>query len=96
MKMWLRIGVVFLALAITVLMQVYASRKKSTRLGLVLPTLFFLLACLVMGQSLQQVDVHAVERAEILKALSYFSVYNIPTIIFLCIYNYFQSIRLHR
>lgn len=64
---------------ITIFMQVKASKTQSAFAGLIIPLIIFMTSILVLIADRGEIDVG--------KVLN-FSLYNIPTILFLCIYNY--------
>ena len=94
MEQMMKAGLVILALVMTIMMQIYASSRKSTIFGLILPTLILLFSLVVLAQNVRAYYVAAKLADNALRIISDFAIYNVPTIIFLCIYNYFQRSRL--
>lgn len=85
---------VILALGMTILVQIYMSKVKSSIPGLMIPILIFLISLGVLINDLHNIRLGIVESMTSIVAFLYFALYNIPTILFLCIYNYFQRMRL--
>lgn len=75
-------------------LQIFASRQKSTVLGLILPITLLLATVCILCNDIRLMRNGLVENTSYLNCISYFAVYNVPTILFLCVYNYFQRIRL--
>lgn len=96
MNSWGEIALVVLALGMAIFIQLRVSKMRSSVLGLILPFLIFLVSLCVLIQDLQQIKEGTVEALTIITAIWYFACYNIPTILFLCIYNYYQRIRIIR
>ncbi len=87
---------IILALGMALFIQLRASKMRSSVWGLVLPFLLLLLSVCVLVQDIQHIRQGTAEEKSTLMALTYFAVYNIPTILFLCIYNYCQRKRITR
>lgn len=85
-----KIVLVILLIIMTLGMQVYASKRKSARIGLILPTLLFCMTCLILWNDMHIIRTQKTASLDYLTSLTYFAVYNVPTILFLCIYNYCQ------
>lgn len=81
--------------AVTILIQIMASRLRWTLVGLILPTLVFCGSAWILVQNIQYIRAGTAS-LDVLTAFSHFALYNIPTILFLCIYNYYQRRRLVR
>lgn len=96
MDRWGYVFVVVLALALTILIQIRVSKMHSSVLGLVIPMLIFLVSCMILLQDISSIRKGMQESLTCLTACVYFSLYNIPTILFLCIYNYYQRMRISR
>jgi len=94
MEHMMKAGLVILALAMTIMMQIYASSRKSTICGLILPALILIFSLVVLVQNIRMYYAAAKLADNVLLIVSDFAIYNVPTIIFLCIYNYFQRSRL--
>ena len=94
MEHMMKVGLVILALLMTIMMQIYASSRKSTIVGLILPAILLLFSLVVLVQNIRMYHAAAKLAENILRIVSDFAIYNVPTIIFLCIYNYFQRSRL--
>lgn len=94
MNSWGEIVLVVLALGMAVFIQLRASRMRSLVLGLILPFLIFVFSLCILGQDLYRIRNGTEETLTNITALMYFACYNIPTILFLCIYNYCQRTRL--
>ena len=85
---------VILALGMTIFVQIYMSKTKSSIPGLLIPVLIFLISLGVLINDLHNIRLGIAESLTSVAAFLYFALYNIPTILFLCIYNYFQRMRL--
>ena len=90
------IVLVVLALGMAIFIQLRVSKMRSSVLGLILPFLIFLFSLCILGQDLQRIKDGTEETLTNITAFLYFACYNIPTILFLCIYNYYQRTRLVR
>ena len=84
----LRVGLVILLITMTIAMQIYASKRKSAKIGLILPTLLFCMTCLILWNDVHVIHTQKTASLDYLTSLTYFAVYNVHTILFLCIYNY--------
>lgn len=89
----IKIVLVVLLVTMTIAMQIYASKRKSAKTGLILPALLFCITCIFLGHEVHEIHVRKTEMITFLTPLTYFAVYNVPTILFLCIYNYCQRSR---
>lgn len=96
MNGWGEIILVVLAMGMAIFIQLRVSKMRSSVLGLILPFLIFLVSLCVLIQDLQHIKEGTVESLTTITAILYFACYNIPTILFLCIYNYYQRTRLAR
>lgn len=96
MNGWGEIILVVLAMGMAIFIQLRVSKMRSSVLGLILPFLIFLVSLCVLVQDLQHIKEGTVESLTTITAILYFACYNIPTILFLCIYNYYQRTRLAR
>ena len=96
MNHWGEIGLVVLALGMAIFIQLRVSKMRSSVLGLILPFLIFLISLCVLIQDLQHIKQGTEESLSVITATLYFALYNIPTILFLCIYNYYQRTRITR
>lgn len=96
MNNWGEIVLVVLALGMAIFIQLRVSKMRSSVLGLILPFLIFLFSLCILGQDLQRIKDGTEETLTNITAFLYFACYNIPTILFLCIYNYCQRTRLAR
>ena len=85
---------VILALGMKIFVQIYMSKTKSSIPGLLIPVLIFLISLGVLINDLHNIRLGIAESLTSVAAFLYFALYNIPTILFLCIYNYFQRMRL--
>lgn len=94
MNSWGEIILVILALGMAILIQLRVSKMRSPILGLVLPFLILVISVCVLVIDLQHIKDGTVEAMTNITAWMYFACYNIPTILFLCIYNYYQRTRL--
>lgn len=94
MENMMKAGLVVIALTMTIFMQVYASRRKSTILGLILPMLIFLFSMLILIYDMRVFRAGVDPTLTRLHIVSDFAICNVPTILFLCIYNYYQRNRL--
>lgn len=93
-NIWGRIILVVLALGFTVLVQVRMSKLRSSYFGLFIPVLLFLVTMCILVTDLQHIkEGTAQDSLTGITAFLYFALYNIPTILFLCIYNYYQRMR---
>lgn len=81
---------VVLLITMTIAMQIYASKRKSARAGLILPTMLFVMTCAALWNNVHAVRMQMTDNMDYLTSLTYFAIYNVPTILFLCIYNYCQ------
>lgn len=89
-----KVFILFCVFVVAMALQILASKQKSTVLGLILPiTLLLATACILMND-IRLIRKGIDETLSYLTAVSYFAVYNVPTILFLCIYNYFQRVRI--
>lgn len=96
MNGWGEIILVVIAMGMAIFIQLRVSKMRSSVLGLILPFLIFLVSLCVLIQDLQHIKEGTVESLTTITAILYFACYNIPTILFLCIYNYYQRTRLAR
>lgn len=96
MNHWGEIVLVILALGMAVIIQLRVSKMRSSILGLVLPFLVFVISLCVLFQDIQHIKAGTEESLSMITATLYFALYNIPTILFLCIYNYYQRTRITR
>ncbi len=96
MNNWGEIVLVVLALGMAIFIQLRVSKMRSSVLGLILPFLIFLFSLCILGQDLKHIKDGTEETLTNITAFLYFACYNIPTILFLCIYNYYQRTRLVR
>jgi len=96
MNNWGEIVLVVLALGMAILIQLRVSKMRSPVLGLILPFLILVISVCVLVTDLQHIKAGTVESMTSITAWMYFACYNIPTILFLCIYNYYQRTRLAR
>lgn len=96
MKHWGEIVLVVLALGMAVFIQLRVSKMRSTSLGLILPFFIFVISVCVLIQDLQHIKEGMAESLTTIMAFLYFAFYNIPTILFLCIYNYCQRARIRK
>lgn len=96
MNNWEEIVLVVLALGMTVFIQLRVSKMRSSILGLVLPFMFLLITVCILGADLQRIRTGVEETRTSITAFQNFACYNIPTILLLCIYNYYQRSRLTR
>ena len=96
MNNWEEIVLVVLALGMTVFIQLRVSKMRSAILGLVLPFMFLLISLCILGTDLQRIRNGLEETQTKITAFQNFAYYNIPTILLLCIYNYYQRARLTR
>ena len=87
---------VIIVLGMTICVQIYMSKIKSAVPGVFIPVLIFLISLVVLINDLRNIRLGMVESMTSIAAFLYFALYNIPTILFLCIYNYFQRMRLRR
>lgn len=94
MNDWGEIVLVVLALGMAIFIQLRVSKMRSAVLGLILPFLIFLFSLCVLVQDLQHIRTGTEEALTSITATLYFALYNIPTILFLCIYNYYQRTRI--
>ena len=85
--------IVVLAFIMTLVVQVLASRMRWAVGGLILPTILFAFSMGVLIQNLHHIKA-GIAVMDTLTAFSHFALYNIPTILFLCIYNYYQRMRI--
>lgn len=93
---WGEILLVVLALGMAVFIQLRVSKMRSSALGLIMPFLIFLISVCILFQDLQHIKEGIAESLTQIRAFLYFAVYNIPTILLLCIYNYCQRTRMTR
>lgn len=96
MNKWGEIVLVILAIGMTIGIQLRVSKMRSAILGLILPFLFLLISLCILGFDLQRIRIGVEETRTNIIALQNFACYNIPTILLLCIYNYYQRARLTR
>ena len=94
MKHWGEVVLVVLALGMAVFIQLRVSKMRFAGLGLILQFFIFLISACVLIQDLHHIKEGTVESLTTIKAFLYFACYNIPTILFLCIYNYCQRARI--
>lgn len=90
----MKVSLVILALLMTIMMQIYASSRKSTIVGLILPAILLIFSLVVLVHNIRMYYTAEKLAENMLHIVSDFAIYNVPTIIFLCIYNYFQRGRL--
>lgn len=83
------------AFAITIVLQMTVSKMRWTFGGLILPMLVFVLSVILLIQNLHNIR-DGIAVVDTLTAFLHFALYNIPTILFLCIYNYYQRMRFMR
>ena len=88
-----QVFVVVLFIAVTLVVQVLASRIKWTVGGLILPILMFIFSVGMLAHNLHCIR-EGIAAVDTLTSFLHFALYNIPTILFLCIYNYYQRMRL--
>lgn len=81
---------VALLITMTIAMQIYASKRKSAKVGLILPSMMFAMTCVILWNNVHAVRMQMTDNMDYLTSLTYFAIYNVPTILFLCIYNYCQ------
>lgn len=81
------IAMVTLALAVTIVLQVLASRARWSVCGLILPTLILACTTWLLVVDLRQIR-DGIALITTLTAFLHYALYNILTILFLCIYNY--------
>ena len=93
MNQWGEIILVVLALGMAFFIQLRVSKMRSTVLGLILPFLIFLISLALLFRDLQQMKEGTVVSLTKVTAILYFALYNIPTILFLSVYNYYQRAR---
>lgn len=96
MNHWGEVVLVVLALGMAIFIQLRVSKMCSSVMGLILPFLIFLFSLCVFVQDLLHIISEKTESLSLVTAAMYFALYNIPTILFLCIYNYYQRTRLAR
>ena len=89
------IVLVTMAFAVTILLQMTVSKMRWTYGGLILPLLAFGLSVVLLIQNLHYIR-NGIAVVDTLTAFLHFALYNIPTILFLCIYNYYQRMRFMR
>lgn len=94
MNNWGEIALVILALGMTIFIQLRVSKMRSSILGLILPFLFLLISVCILGTDLQRIRSGVEDELTNIAAFQNFACYNIPTILLLCIYNYYQRARL--
>lgn len=94
MNNWGEIVLVILALGMTIFIQLRVSKMRSSIFGLILPFLFLAISLCILGNDLQRIKNGMEETLTNITAFLYFACYNIPTILLLCIYNYYQRARL--
>lgn len=82
---------IVLALAFTVYIQVRTSKLRNPYIGLMIPILFFIITLSIFIADLHHIFSETIETDMTgITATLYFALYNIPTILLLCIYNYYQ------
>ena len=96
MNHWGEMVLVVIALGMSILIQLRVSKMRSSVLGLILPFLIFFISIGMLLQDLKHIREGSVVALTSVKAFLYFALYNIPTILFLCIYNYYQRARISR
>lgn len=96
MNHWGEIVLVILALGMAIFIQLRVSKMRSSVLGLILPFLIFVISLYVLFLDFQHIKQGTEETLTTITAMLYFALYNIPTILFLCIYNYYQRTRITR
>lgn len=86
--------ILFAVFVLSMGLQILASKQKSTVLGLILPLTLLMATLCILIKDISLLKEGRLDNETYLGCLSYFAVYNVPTILFLCIYNYFQRIRI--
>lgn len=94
--------VIISAISMTFLLQVWLSKMKSPVLGLVMPLSLLIVTIIILIYDVKEIVELIGNNEDILVAdninkvadiFMYFSLYNVPTILFLCIYNYYKRQR---
>ena len=83
------------AFAITIVLQMTVSKMRWTFGGLILPGLVFVLSVILLIQNLHNIR-DGIAVVDTLTAFLHFAWYNIPTSLFLWIYNYYKRRRFMR
>lgn len=100
MDKWIQICLIVIIMIMTVYLQVIAAKMKSSKMGLIIPLTLLTVTLLLLRKNFLDIKMgnysDGAVRASMFDALLHFALYNIPTIIFLCIYNYYKRRRLSK
>lgn len=100
MDKWIQICLIVIIMIMTVYLQVVAAKMKSSKMGLIIPLTLLAITLLMLRKNFIDIRLgnypDGAVGSPVVNALLHFSIYNIPTIILLCIYNYYKRRRLSK